>query len=85
MQRDGLSREEAEQRIAAQMLLSEKRGLARHVIENSSSREDTHRQVLRLHATLDDSMEFLPIRAVAVAAVAGLGGLFLYMVKLLVS
>ncbi|GAA6081729.1 dephospho-CoA kinase domain-containing protein isoform X1 [Tachysurus ichikawai] len=85
MQRDSLSREEAEQRIAAQMPLSEKRGLARHVIENSGSREDTHRQVLRLHTALDESMEYLPIRAVAVAAVAGLGGLILYMVKLLTS
>ncbi|XP_047667765.1 dephospho-CoA kinase domain-containing protein isoform X2 [Tachysurus fulvidraco] len=85
MQRDSLSREEAEQRIAAQMPLSEKRGLARHVIENSSSREDTHRQVLRLHTALEDSMEYLPIRAVAMAAVAGLGGLILYMVNLLTS
>lgn len=83
MHRDSLSREEAEQRIAAQMPLNEKRGLARHVIENSGSREDTHRQVLRLHTILDDSMEFLPIRAVAVVAVAGLGGLVLYMLKLL--
>ncbi|XP_055038760.2 dephospho-CoA kinase domain-containing protein [Misgurnus anguillicaudatus] len=85
MQRDGLSHEEAEQRIAAQMPLNEKRGLASHVIENSSSREDTHRQVLRLHTKLEDSMEFLVVRAVALAAVAGLGGLFLYTVKLLVS
>uniref|UniRef100_A0A8C1UN61 Dephospho-CoA kinase domain containing n=1 Tax=Cyprinus carpio TaxID=7962 RepID=A0A8C1UN61_CYPCA len=85
MQRDGLSPEEAEQRIGAQMPLKEKRGLASHVIENSGSREDTHRQVLRLHTKLEDSMEFLVVRAVAVAAVAGLGGLFLCTVRLLVS
>ncbi|KAF7708059.1 dephospho-CoA kinase domain-containing protein [Silurus meridionalis] len=85
MQRDSLSQGEAEQRVAAQMPLSEKRGLARHVIENSGSREDTHRQVLRLHAALDRSMEYLPVRVIAVATVAGLAGLFLYTLKLLAS
>ncbi|KAI7792898.1 dephospho-CoA kinase domain-containing protein isoform X1 [Triplophysa rosa] len=85
MQRDALSHEEAQQRIAAQMPLKEKRGLASHVMENSGSREDTHRQVLRLHTKLEDSMEFLVVRAVAVAAVAGLCGLFLCTVKLLIS
>uniref|UniRef100_A0AAR2J140 Dephospho-CoA kinase domain-containing protein n=2 Tax=Pygocentrus nattereri TaxID=42514 RepID=A0AAR2J140_PYGNA len=85
MHRDGLSQEEAEQRIAAQMPLNEKRGLASHVIENSGSREDTHRQVFKLHTKLEDSMEFLFVRAIVVAAVAGLGGLFLYTVRLLAS
>ncbi|XP_066539476.1 dephospho-CoA kinase domain-containing protein [Hoplias malabaricus] len=85
MQRDGLNQEEAKQRVAAQMPMKEKRGLASHVIENSGSREDTHRQVLKLHTKLEDSMEFLLVRAVAVAAVAGLGGLFLYTVRLLAS
>ncbi|KAK1794813.1 hypothetical protein P4O66_010023 [Electrophorus voltai] len=84
MHRDSLSQQEAEQRIAAQMPLNEKRGMASHVIENSGSREDTHRQVLRLHTRLEDSMEFLFVRAFAVAAVAGLGGLFLYAVRWLV-
>ncbi|XP_030625964.1 dephospho-CoA kinase domain-containing protein [Chanos chanos] len=85
MQRDGLTQEEAGQRIAAQMPLNEKRGLASHVIDNSGSRDDTHRQVLRLHTKLEDSMEFLAVRAIAMATVAGLGGLLLYTVKLLVS
>ncbi|KAL2078316.1 hypothetical protein ACEWY4_026001 [Coilia grayii] len=85
MQRDGLTQEQAEQRVATQMPLKEKRGLANHVIENSGSREDTHRQVLRLHTTLEDSMEFLLVRVVAVAAAAGLGGLLLYTIKWLVS
>lgn len=85
MQRDALSQTEAEQRISAQMPLKEKRGLANHVIENSGSREDTHRQVLRLHSKLDDCMQFLIIRAVAVAALTGLGGLFIYTVKIITS
>ncbi|KAJ8284414.1 hypothetical protein COCON_G00032640 [Conger conger] len=46
MQRDRITQEQAEQRIASQMPLNEKRGLANHVIENSGSREDTHRQAL---------------------------------------
>ncbi|KAL4660509.1 Dephospho-CoA kinase domain-containing protein-like [Arapaima gigas] len=85
MQRDGLTQEEAEQRIATQMPLKEKRGLAKHVIENSGSREDTHRQVLRLHSKLEDSMEFLVVRSLAIALALGVGGLFLYTVKLLGS
>ncbi|XP_034049681.1 dephospho-CoA kinase domain-containing protein [Thalassophryne amazonica] len=85
MQRDGLTQEQAEQRVAAQMPLNEKRGLANHVIENSGSREDTHRQVLRLHTKLEDSMEFLFVRVLAIAATAGLSGILLYAAKMLLS
>ncbi|XP_023664974.1 dephospho-CoA kinase domain-containing protein isoform X2 [Paramormyrops kingsleyae] len=82
---DSLSQEEAQQRIAAQMPLNEKRGLANHVIENSGSREDTHRQVLKLHTKLEDSMEFLVVRGLVIAVAVGLGGLLLYTMKLLIS
>ncbi|XP_023664973.1 dephospho-CoA kinase domain-containing protein isoform X1 [Paramormyrops kingsleyae] len=85
MHRDSLSQEEAQQRIAAQMPLNEKRGLANHVIENSGSREDTHRQVLKLHTKLEDSMEFLVVRGLVIAVAVGLGGLLLYTMKLLIS
>ncbi|XP_028825790.1 dephospho-CoA kinase domain-containing protein isoform X2 [Denticeps clupeoides] len=85
MHRDGLTPEQAKQRVGAQMPLNEKRGLASHVIENSGTREDTHRQVLRLHATLEDSAEHLPVRLLAIAAALGLAGVLLYAVKLLVS
>lgn len=85
MQRDGLTQEQAEQRVAAQMPLNEKRGLANHVIENSGSREDTHRQVLRLHTRLEDSMDFLLVRVIAIAATAGLGGVLLFAAKMLLS
>ncbi len=44
-ERDGLTLEEARQRIAAQMPLDEKRARADMVIDNSGSRENTRRQV----------------------------------------
>ena len=44
-ERDGLTAEEARQRIAAQMPLDEKRARADVVIDNNGSRENTRRQV----------------------------------------
>lgn len=85
MQRDSLTQEQAKQRVAAQMPLNEKRALASHVIENSGNREDTHRQVLKLHTKLEDSMDFLLVRVIAIAAAAGLSGILLYTAKMLLS
>jgi len=45
VRRDGLSREAADKRIAAQMPLDEKKRLADHVIDNSGSLDETERQV----------------------------------------
>ncbi|NWR57827.1 DCAKD protein, partial [Bucorvus abyssinicus] len=75
MKRSGLSQAEAEARIASQLPLDKKRKLATHVIDNSGEWEATRRQVLRLHAQLEDSLHFLWVRLGASAAVAGLGGL----------
>src|SRR5207237_10444786 len=44
-ERDGLTADEARQRIAAQMPLDEKRARADLVVDNSGSRENTRRQV----------------------------------------
>ena len=44
-ERDGLTPDEARQRIAAQMPLDEKRARADLVVDNSGSRENTRRQV----------------------------------------
>jgi dephospho-CoA kinase len=44
-QRDGLGREETQQRLAAQMPLEAKRARADHVIDNTGSQEATRRQV----------------------------------------
>ncbi len=53
--RDGCTREEALQRMRAQMPLDEKRDLADHVIDNSGSLEDTERQVRALFAELTEA------------------------------
>jgi dephospho-CoA kinase len=45
LERDGLTEEDARQRIAAQMPLDEKRARADVVIDNNGSRESTQRQV----------------------------------------
>lgn len=50
--RDGASREEAEQRVRAQLSIEEKRRLADHVIDNSGSMEETDRQVRGLYEAL---------------------------------
>jgi dephospho-CoA kinase len=48
MLRDGLSRDEALQRLAAQMPMEEKRTYGRIVIDNSGTPEETERQVMDL-------------------------------------
>jgi dephospho-CoA kinase len=52
MARDGLSRDEAEARIAAQLPLAQKRARADHVLENDGSRAELSRQVSELVAKL---------------------------------
>ncbi|NWI29329.1 DCAKD protein, partial [Sula dactylatra] len=74
MKRNGLSRVEAEARIASQLPLDEKRKLASYVIDNSGDWENTRQQVLKLHARLEDSLDFLWARLAVGTVVAGLGG-----------
>ncbi len=50
--RDGLTEQEARQRIRSQMPLAEKAKLADHVIDNSGGRAATETQVRHVHATL---------------------------------
>jgi dephospho-CoA kinase len=52
MRRDARGRDEALQRIRAQMPLDEKRRLADHVIDNSKTPEETERQVRALYERL---------------------------------
>ncbi|NXH70944.1 DCAKD protein, partial [Hydrobates tethys] len=75
MKRNGLSQGEAEARIASQLPLDEKRKLASHIIDNSGDWESTRQQVLKLHAQLEDSLDFLWARLAVGTVVAGLGGL----------
>ncbi|XP_040392310.1 dephospho-CoA kinase domain-containing protein isoform X1 [Cygnus olor] len=85
MKRNGLCQAEAEARVASQLPLDEKRKLASHVIDNSGDRESTRRQVLRLHARLEDSLDFLWARLAVGAAVAGLGGLVYLLLRHFIS
>jgi dephospho-CoA kinase len=50
--RDGVTREFALQRLAAQLPIEDKRALATFVIDNSGALADTERQVRALHAKL---------------------------------
>lgn len=75
MQRNGLTQIEAEARITAQMPIDQKIKLADHIIDNSGDVKTTQRQVLKLHASLEDSLDFLLVRLLAVTVVAGVGGL----------
>ncbi|MCI0571146.1 MAG: dephospho-CoA kinase [Myxococcaceae bacterium] len=52
MARDGLSRAQAEARLAAQLSLDEKRRFATWVVDNSGTREGTRAQVERIWASL---------------------------------
>ncbi|XP_010724815.2 dephospho-CoA kinase domain-containing protein-like [Meleagris gallopavo] len=83
--RSGLSQAEAEARIASQLPLDEKRRLATHVIDNSGDRESTRQQVLRLHARLEDSLDFLWARLALGTAVAALGGLLYLLLQHFIS
>ncbi len=52
MSRDGLSEEDANRRISAQMPIEEKRALATYVIDNSGSLDNTREQVTRIWTKL---------------------------------
>jgi len=53
--RDGCTRAEAENRVAAQLPIEEKRALADFVIDNSGSPAETERQVREIYAKLTDA------------------------------
>lgn len=76
---------EAEARIRSQLPLDEKRKWATHVIDNSGDRESTRRQVLRLHARLEDSLHFLWLRLAVGTALAGFGGLTFLLIRHFIS
>jgi len=52
MHRDGITREEAESRLARQMPLEEKRKYADFVVDTSGTKEQTYRQVCELYRAL---------------------------------
>lgn len=85
MRRNGLTQAEAEARIAAQLPLDQKVKLAGHVIDNSGDVETTRKQVLKLHSSLEDSMDFLLVRILAITAAAGVSGLLYFLLQQLMS
>ncbi|XP_053309215.1 dephospho-CoA kinase domain-containing protein [Spea bombifrons] len=72
IRRSGLSREDVLKRLASQLPLDSKLPLADHVINNSGDRDSTRRQVLQLHARLEASLSYLPVRVAAVTMATGL-------------
>jgi len=54
-ERDGLGREEIQQRVAAQMPLDAKRARADHVIDNTGGQENTRRQVEAIYRQYADA------------------------------
>ncbi|XP_030076517.1 dephospho-CoA kinase domain-containing protein isoform X2 [Microcaecilia unicolor] len=81
MRRNGLSKAEAEARILSQLPLDEKRRLADHVIDNSGDWESTRLQVLKLHAKLEESLDFLLLRLAAVTTLTVVGGLLCFFLR----
>ncbi|XP_078501262.1 dephospho-CoA kinase domain-containing protein [Lissotriton helveticus] len=81
MKRNNLSQPDAEARILSQLPLDEKRRLADHVIDNSGDRESTRRQVLELHARLDSSLDYIPIRLTAIATATGICSLVCFLLR----
>ncbi|XP_004707571.1 dephospho-CoA kinase domain-containing protein [Echinops telfairi] len=83
MQRNQLKLEEAEARIGAQLPLKEKVRLARHVLDNSGEWSVTKRQVILLHAHLESSLEYLPLRLGALTGLAGAAALLYLLARCL--
>ncbi|KAG8446911.1 hypothetical protein GDO86_014384 [Hymenochirus boettgeri] len=72
IRRNNISKQEAQKRIAAQLPLDSKLPLADYVIDNSGERETARRQVLQLHARLEASLGYLPVRVAAITVTTGL-------------
>ncbi|XP_043911056.1 dephospho-CoA kinase domain-containing protein [Protopterus annectens] len=81
MRRNNFSRAEVDKRLSTQMPLEEKRKLANHVIDNSGDLENTRRQVLQLHSRLEESLDFLLVRIIAIATITGISGLLFVLGK----
>ena len=62
MERNNYTKEQAQQRFAAQMALNEKCQRANYVVDNSRSSAETLRQVEKIHKELISSWAFLRLR-----------------------
>lgn len=83
MKRNNLNREDAEARINAQLPLKDKARMANHVLDNSGEWSLTRRQVILLHAKLERSMEYLPLRLGFLTGLAGIASLLYLLTRYL--
>lgn len=83
MRRNHLNREDAEARIKAQLPLKDKARMAHHVLDNSGEWSVTKRQVILLHAELERSLEYLPLRLGVLTGLAGIAGLLYLLARYL--
>ncbi|CAB4027216.1 dephospho- kinase domain-containing [Paramuricea clavata] len=72
MRRNDYTKEEALQRITAQLALNEKCQWATHVVDNSRSSAETMQQVEKIHKELTSSWAFLRVRIAFVTILAGI-------------
>lgn len=83
MKRNNLNREDAEARINAQLPLKDKARMANHVLDNSGEWSLTRRQAILLHAKLERSMEYLPLRLGFLTGLAGIASLLYLLTRYL--
>lgn len=83
MERNGLSLEDAEARIQAQLPLRDKVRMANHVLDNSGRWSDTRRQAILLHMQLERSLEYLPLRLGMLVGLAGIASLLYLLARCL--
>lgn len=83
MKRNNLNREDAEARINSQLPLKDKARMANHVLDNSGEWSLTRRQVILLHAKLERSMEYLPLRLGFLTGLAGIASLLYLLTRYL--
>lgn len=81
MERNTYSKEEAKQRIASQMPLSEKCEKSNFVVENSGNLDETRKQVEKISSYLQTSNHHIGVRfylGICSIAVCFISGLFFY-------
>ncbi|XP_011914593.1 PREDICTED: dephospho-CoA kinase domain-containing protein isoform X1 [Cercocebus atys] len=83
MRRNSLNRKDAEARINAQLPLTDKARMARHVLDNSGEWSVTKRQVILLHAELERSLEYLPLRLGVLTGLAAIASLLYLLTRYL--
>jgi hypothetical protein len=83
MKRNNLNQEDAEARIKAQLPLKDKVRMANHVLDNSGEWSITEHQVILLHAKLERSLEYLPLRLGVLTGLAGIVSLLYLFIRYL--